>query len=70
MALDTVQKRMSAIMPGLPFRGPLVDATESGFSKGNRQAADYHYSGIEAASPGGTVPIFVHSYRRRRANVA
>ena len=65
MAIDTVQKRMSALMPGLPFRGPLVDATESGFSKGNRQAADYHYSGIEAAG-GIPVPVFVHSYRRRR----
>ena len=46
MAVDTVQKRMSAMNPACPWRGPLVDATESGFSKGNRQAADYAYSGL------------------------
>lgn len=53
MAIDSRQKRMSAMNPGCPWRGPLVDATESGFSVGNRQAAAYLYSGIasgEAAS--------------------
>ncbi len=53
MAVDTAQKRMSAISPSCPWRGPMVDATESGFDKGNRQAADFMYSGIEAAVPGG-----------------
>lgn len=48
MAIDSKQKRMSAIMPGLPLRGPLVDATESGFTQGNRQAAAFMYSGILA----------------------
>lgn len=49
MALDTAQKRMSAMNPACPWRGPLVDATESGgFSVGNRQAAAFMYSGIEA----------------------
>ena len=48
MAIDSKQKRMSAIMPGLSFRGPLVDAAESGFTQGNRQAAAYAYSGILA----------------------
>lgn len=48
MAIDSVQKRMSAMNPSSPWRGPLVDATESGFTAGNRQAADFMYSGIAA----------------------
>ena len=48
MAIDSRQKRMSAINPGVIFRGPMVDATESGFTQGNRQAAAFHYSGIDA----------------------
>ena len=51
MAVDTEQKRMSAIHLRSPWRGPLVTAAESGFSKGNRQAAALHYSGIEADAP-------------------
>lgn len=50
MALDTRQKRMSALHPASPWRGPMVDATETGFTAGNRQAADFLYSGIEADS--------------------
>lgn len=55
MALDTLQERMSAIHPYSPWRGPLVDATESGFNVGNRQAAAFFYSGIASgtATPGG-----------------
>lgn len=48
MAFDTEQKRMSAMLPGMPFRGPLVDASEVGFTQGNRQAAAYMYSGVLA----------------------
>lgn len=48
MAVDTAQKRMSALHVGCPWRGPLVDATESGTTQGNRQAAAYLYSGIAA----------------------
>lgn len=48
MALDTAQKRMSAMNPACPWRGPVVDATESGFGVGNRQAAAFLYSGISA----------------------
>jgi len=48
MAIDSKQKRMSAIMPLMPFRGPLVDAIEVGFTQGNRQASIYMYSGILA----------------------
>lgn len=50
MAIDSKQKRMSAIMPGLAFRGPLVDAAEVGFTQGNRQAAVYMYSGVLAGA--------------------
>lgn len=50
MALDTKQKRMSAMDLAAPWRGPLVDAPEAGFTQGNRQAADLLYSGILAAA--------------------
>lgn len=50
MAIDTAQKRMSAMNLAAPWRGPLVDATEVGFTQGNRQAADLLYSGILAAA--------------------
>lgn len=49
MALDSMQKRMSAMNPNSPWRGPMVDAAESGFTQGNRQAAAYLYSGIAAS---------------------
>ena len=48
MALDSRQKRMSAMNLGSPWRGPLVDATEAGFGQGNRAAACWLYSGIAA----------------------
>jgi len=48
MAIDTAQKRMSAINPRCPWRGPMVAAAEAGFSVGNRQAAAFMYSGIAA----------------------
>jgi len=41
---------MSALFLSCPWRGPLVDATEAGFTQGNRQAAAFFYSGILAAS--------------------
>ncbi len=53
MAVDTAQKRMSAMHHKSVWRGPMVDASESGFNKGNRQAAARYYSGISAAAPGG-----------------
>lgn len=49
MALDSTQKRMSAMNLGCPWRGPLVDATESSFSAGNRAAAVLMYSGVVAS---------------------
>ena len=49
MALDTAQKRMSAIAPGCPWRGPLVASAEAGFTEGNRRAAAFLYSGLSAA---------------------
>jgi len=48
MPIDSRQKRMSALNLRAPWRGPLVDATESGFTQGNRQAANFLYSGILA----------------------
>lgn len=51
MATDTAQKRMSGIELLLPWRTPKVDATESGFNAGNRQAAAWHYSGIVSTDP-------------------
>lgn len=51
MAIDTAQKRMSAVHHTAPWRGPLVAAAEAGFTQGNRQAAAYLYSGILASAP-------------------
>ena len=48
MAIDTAQKRASAMNPASPWRGPMVAAAEAGFTQGNRQAADFMYSGILA----------------------
>lgn len=58
MAIDTLQKRMSAMNPMCPWRGVMVDATEAGFTAGNRAAADYTYSGLAGGppTPGGTPP--------------
>ena len=56
MAIDSRQKRMSAILIVCPWRGPLVDASESSFTQGNRQAAALFYSGILAAAAAGLSP--------------
>ena len=48
--MDTAQKRMSAMNPASPWRGPMVAAAEAGFTQGNRQAADFMYSGILAGA--------------------
>jgi hypothetical protein len=50
MAMDTMQKRMSAMNHSSPWRGPLVDATESSTTQGNRQSAAFMYAGILAAA--------------------
>lgn len=50
MAIDTAQKRMSAMFIGCPWRGPLVAAAEVGTTQGNRQAAAFLYSGILAGA--------------------
>ena len=49
--MNTFQKRMSAALLLLSFRGGLVDAAEAGFTQGNRQAASWTYSGILANTP-------------------
>jgi hypothetical protein len=50
VAVDTFQKRMSATFVGCPWRGPLVDATDSGFTKNNRYAAAFYYGGFSSAA--------------------
>lgn len=68
MAIDTMQKRMSAMNHSSPWRGPMVDATEAGFSVGNRQAADYLYSGIGsgAAAPSVARPMRTKYWHRNQ----
>ena len=46
MAVDTEQKRMSAVTPMLPFRTSAVWAADTGFKVGNRQAAALLYGGV------------------------
>ncbi len=52
MALDSFQKRMSAMNPACPWRGPLVDATEAGFNVGNRRAGAFMTSLVTIAAAG------------------
>lgn len=63
MAIDSAQKRMSAISPACPWRGPMVDSTESGFGVGNRGAAAFLYSGVLAESSGSTAAIGFFPHR-------
>lgn len=65
MPIDSRQKRMSALNPRASWRGPLVDATESGFTQGNRQAANFMYSGILAAGGAAALIILERSTFRR-----
>ncbi len=51
LSIDDAQERMSAMNISLPFRGPLVDATEAGFSAGNRSAAAYMHGGSSVVPP-------------------
>lgn len=50
MAIDTRQKRMSAINVGSPWRGPMVVPTGSD-TQAKRQAAAFMYSGIASGAP-------------------
>lgn len=59
MAMDTAQKRMSAMNHSSPWRGPLVRASESGTTQGNRQAAAFMYSGILASGAATFRPCWV-----------
>ena len=67
MALDSMQKRQSAVLIGMAFRTALVDPTEASFTQGNRQAAAWEYSGIAASgAPGeaaaglrGKTPVYL-----------
>lgn len=68
MALDTRNKRSSAINVSIPWRGQLPDPNGS-INQADRQQVGLHYSGILAASPGGVVTSggeYIVMYRRRR----
>ncbi len=60
MALNSRQKRMSAMNPACPWRGPLVDAVETGFNAGNRAAGAFMASSALASLAG------IGSWLRRR----
>ena len=67
MALDTQQKRMSAMTPGCPWRGPSVLPTGT-IGQAQRQATAYLYSGILAALPQ-LEPIYPRSVTLSRQGV-
>lgn len=48
------QTRMSALHPGSPWRGALVNPADPGFSSRNREAAAFLYAGINPAAAPGT----------------
>lgn len=50
MAVDTKNKRSSAIFPGSPWRG-MLPAPDGTIDQGDRQATAFVYSGIEAGAP-------------------
>ena len=50
--IGNAQKRLSAIMPMMPFRGPGVWAADTGFNVGSRQAASLLFSGVPALTYG------------------
>ena len=49
MAIDSVAKRASAILPGMPR--PILPIPDGTIAQGDRQAAAWLYSGILAAEP-------------------
>jgi hypothetical protein len=62
MAIDNRLKRMSAMNPNCPWRGPLVDAGQAGFVQDSRRAAVVLYSGL-------LFPVDVPCPYRPRRNV-
>lgn len=58
--LDTMSKRGSGINPVSPWRGAMVFSFIS-FGQGDRQAADYMYSGILAA--GAPTSVLISQYK-------
>lgn len=65
--MDSFQKRMSATLLLMGFRGGFVDPQETGFTQGNRQAAAFSYSGILARAP---APVVAASSLRGRTPIA
>jgi hypothetical protein len=71
MAIDTRQKRASAIHVSLPWRGLLPLPDGAALTQADRQQTDYQYSGILADPPVPPTPAgdggdFIIIYRRRR----
>jgi hypothetical protein len=54
MALDSQEKRASAIDPGVPSRVPGVDPTREGFDEQSRAGAAGMYSGLGGDAPAST----------------
>ena len=50
MAIDTADKRSSALMVSLPWRGRLPQPDGAAFSVGDRQHVGLMYSGISAGA--------------------
>lgn len=48
--MDTMQRRMSAMNPASPWRGPMVEATTAGFTESNRRGALWLY-GLSTIPP-------------------
>ena len=75
MAIDTRDKRASAIMPGMPWRG-LLPVADSGVNAGDRQQVAFLYRGIAADAPASavgaefTVPRSMAEFTVRRSAAA
>jgi hypothetical protein len=68
MALDTRNKRSSAINVSSPWRG-MLPVPDGSLDQGDRQQVGLHYRGILSASPSGAVTSggeYIVMYRRRR----
>mgnify|MGYP001561105861 CR=1 FL=1 len=62
MAVDTKQKRFSAISVSLPLRNAPIDPTVASFGAGDRAAAAYSYAGIAAGEPAAPAGIYSISF--------
>ncbi len=65
MAIDTANKRASAISPASPWRGlwPVPDGT---VDSGDRAETAYLYRGLHETAPAAAVSSYLPIWRRRR----